>query len=193
MKFNPRSKNEFCILSEQKVQFYQILPAFQFLDGNEAQAMNDGDSDAGGQNFIDAWRFEIEEFDAVDVPVSDDNDARVSFTSLTWDAQNRILLCTNQRKLFHVTSRSPHIGKTLDLNSIPVCTVTTPKHFIVSEMSGQINWFKIEHPFDNAKPEEKFITIYDDIDKQYNFKAKLAEITEEAESPASYMVYTKSH
>ena len=28
VKFNPRSKNEFCIISEQKVQFYKIIPAF---------------------------------------------------------------------------------------------------------------------------------------------------------------------
>ena len=28
VKFNPRSKNEFAILSGQKLQFYNILPAF---------------------------------------------------------------------------------------------------------------------------------------------------------------------
>ena len=63
----------------------------------------------------------------------------------------------------------------------------------MSETSGMINWFRIEHPFENAKPEEKFITIFDDVDKQYNFKNKLAEEAEEAESPANYMMYTKSH
>ena len=35
VKFNPRSKNEFCILSAQKIQFYTILPAFQFIDEND--------------------------------------------------------------------------------------------------------------------------------------------------------------
>lgn len=30
IKFNPRSKNEFAILSTHKVQFYTILPAFQY-------------------------------------------------------------------------------------------------------------------------------------------------------------------
>ena len=56
-----------------------------------------------------------------------------------------------------------------------------------------INWFRIEHPFENAKPEEKFITIFHDIEKTYNFKSKLAEHAEEAEHPASFMLYTKSH
>ena len=115
IKFNPRSKNEFAILSGQKLQFYNILPAFQFLDGQEGAAANEGESDGGGQNFIDAWRFDVKEFDAVDVPVAEGSDARVVFTSITWDSQNRVLLCTNQHKLFHVDSKNPHIGKALDL------------------------------------------------------------------------------
>ena len=69
----------------------------------------------------------------------------------------------------------------------------TPKHIIVSDESGMINWYRIEHPFENAKPEEKFITIFDDIDKQYNFKNKLAEEAEEADTPANFMIYNKSH
>jgi len=164
VNFNPRSKNEFCILSEQKVQFYTILPAFQFLDGEDAD--NQGaDSDGDGTNFIDAWRYEVEEFDAMDVPVVEGNDARVSFTALTWDSQNRIMLSTNQKKLFHVCSKNPHIGKTLDLQSVPLSTIMTPKHIIVSESNGMVNWFRIEHPFENAKPEDRNITIFDDIDK----------------------------
>ena len=84
VKFNPRSKNEFCILSEQKVQFYQILPAFQFLDGKDTSAI--AESEDGGSNFIDAWRYEIEEFDAMDVPTAEGDHAIVKFTSLTWDS-----------------------------------------------------------------------------------------------------------
>ena len=129
----------------------------------------------------------------MDVPTAEGDHASVNFTSLTWDSQSRILLSTNQNKLFHVCSKNPHIGKTLDLKSTPLCSIMTPKHIIVSETSGMINWFRIEHPFENAKPEEKFITIFDDVDKQYNFKNKLAEEAEEAESPANYMMYTKSH
>ena len=96
----------------------------------------------------------------------------------------------NQKKLFQVTSKNPHIGKTLDLQSIPLSSLMTPKHIIVSETNGMINWYRIEQPFENLKPEEKSIKIFDDIDKQYNFKAQLPE---EAESPANYMIYTKSH
>ena len=86
VKFNPRSKNEFCILSEQKVEFYHILPAFQFLDGPEGAAIQEADSEGGGQNFIDAWRFDVHEFDSMDVPVGESNDANVTFNSLTWDS-----------------------------------------------------------------------------------------------------------
>ena len=126
----------------------------------------------------------------MDVPVVEGNDARVSFTALTWDSQNRVMLCTNQKKLFHVNSKNPHIGKTLDLQSVPLSSVMTPKHVIISESNGMINWFRIDPPIEGGKPEDAFIKIFDDIDKQYNFKAQLPE---EAESPANYMLYTKSH
>ena len=66
----------------------------------------------------------------------------------------------------------------------------TPNHIIVSETNGMINWYRIEHPFENAKPEEKYITIFDEVDKEYNFKAQLPQDTT---SPANFMTYTKSH
>lgn len=126
------------------------------------------------------------------MPVVEGQDASVHFTALTWDSFNRVLLCTNQKKLFHVTTTNPHIGYTLDLQSVPLSSVMTPKHILVSESNGMINWYRIEQPYDNPnlKPEEKFLKIFDDIDKQYNFKEQLPE---EAESPASFMTYTKSH
>ena len=73
------------------------------------------------------------------------------------------MLCTNQKKLFQVCSKNPHIGRTLDLESVPLSVVFTPRHLIVSEESGLINWFNIEHPYENAKPEDKYITIKDGI------------------------------
>lgn len=73
---------------------------------------------------------------------------------------------------------------------MPLSTVMTPNHIIVSEVNGMINWYRVEHPFENAKPEEKFITVFDDVDKEYNFKAQLPE---DASCPANFMVYTKSH
>ena len=75
------------------------------------------------------------------------------------------MLSTNQKKLFQVTSVNPHIGKTLDLQSVPLSSIMTPKHIIVSETNGMINWYRIDQPFENLKPEEKSITINDDIDK----------------------------
>ena len=51
----------------------------------------------------------------MDVPVVEGQDASVIFTGLTWDSYNRVMLSTNQKKLFQVTSKNPHIGKTLDL------------------------------------------------------------------------------
>jgi len=89
-----------------------------------------------------------------------------------------------------VCSKNPHIGKTLSLHSTPLASVMTPKHLIVSEENGMINWYRIEHPFDNAKPEDKFITIMDEVDKEYNFREALPP---DSESPAHYMIYSKSH
>ena len=122
------------------------------------------------------------------MPVAEGSDARVVFTSITWDSQNRVLLCTNQHKLFHVDSKNPHIGKALDLQSTPLCSVLTPKHLIVSEASGMINWFRVEQPFENAKPEDKYITIFDEIDKQYDFRGQ-----PDVDGPAHFIVYTSSH
>ena len=152
VKFNPRSKNEFAILSSHKVQFYTILPAFQYL--GEEGGYNEGESDGGQNNFIDAWRFEVEEFDAMDVPVVDGNDARVEFTNMTWDIQNRVFLCTNQKKLFHVTSKNPHIGDEVALSAEPLSVVMTPRHILVSQANGIINWIKVELPNEYAKPED---------------------------------------
>jgi len=173
------------------VQFYTILPAFQYRDGTEGN-FNEDQSEGGHNNFIDAWRMDIQEFDANDVPTDDNDggDAHVIFNSMNWDSHNRILLCTNQKKLFHVCSKNPHIGKALNLDSEPLSTVMTPKHLIVSEANGMIHWYRIEHPFENAKPEDKFITIFDEIDKEYNF---LEQLPESAAAPASHMHYTKSH
>ena len=53
-----------------------------------------------------------------------------------------------------------------------------------------INWIKIEHPYENAKPEDAMITIEKDIDKEYNFSERLPEDTA---SPANFMRYSKSH
>ena len=53
-----------------------------------------------------------------------------------------------------------------------------------------INWIKIEPPYEGAKPEENFITIEDETDKEYNFSEKLSQ---ERTIPADFMVYSKSH
>ena len=74
VSFNPRSKDEFCILTSQKAQFYKILPAFRFIDENERED-RDGESYGGdGENFIDAWRYKVEEFDTGSVPTADGDD-----------------------------------------------------------------------------------------------------------------------
>jgi hypothetical protein len=89
-----------------------------------------------------------------------------------------------------VTSKNPHIGKTLFLSSEPLSTVLTPKHLIVSEANGMIHWYRIEPPLLGAKQEDNFITIFDEVDKEYNFKEQLPD---GAVEPAAHMHYTKSH
>ena len=51
-----------------------------------------------------------------------------------------------------------------------------------------INWFRVEQPFENAKPEDKYITIFDEIDKQYDFRGQ-----PDVDGPAHFIVYTSSH
>ena len=74
-----------------------------------------------------------------------------------------------------MTCKNPRIGKTVNLISEPLSVVMTPRHILVSQVDGIINWIKIEPPYEGAKPEDCFITIEDDIDKEYNFAEKLPE------------------
>ena len=95
VKFNPRSSKEFFIMSSSTIEFYTLKEAFQFLEEEDRQ---DQESEAGGQNFIDSWRYEINEFNVSDIP--DAKDQPVVFERAKWDSYNRVNLCTNLPKLF---------------------------------------------------------------------------------------------
>ena len=51
-------------------------------------------------NFVDAWRYDIEEFNAADIPDAEDHQGPVVFHRAKWDSYNRVNLCTNLPKIF---------------------------------------------------------------------------------------------
>ena len=96
VRFNPRSNKEFYILSKSQIQFYTLKEAFTISGDNER---NEAESEGEVQNFIDSWRFHVEEFSCADIP--DEGAAGpVVFTRAKWDAYNRVVMCTNLPKIF---------------------------------------------------------------------------------------------
>lgn len=91
--FNPRSSMEFCVLSDTKVYFYALKPAF--MQGE--RAANAAEDDESAFELKESFRFDCTEFAAADVPVTDDQP--VVFSSLKWDMWNRVHLCTNKTQL----------------------------------------------------------------------------------------------
>jgi hypothetical protein len=133
----------------------------------------------------------IQEFNLADLPT--EGERHVSFKTVRWDAYNRVILCTNLNKLFHITSKNPHVGMTLDLEAVPENVLFTPKHMIVSDNAGVISWYKVEPPYENqaGKDVDSFLTIQDKVDKDYIFKDAIPDPASQA--PASFMHYSRSH
>ena len=150
----------------------------------------DQESEGGAQNFIDSWRYDIEDFNAADIPDVEDHQGPVFFHGAKWDSYNRVNLCTNLPRLFQICSKSPRVGESLKLHDVPVETVLTQKHLIVSHADGKLNWFKIEPPYDNEKEADMHLKLFEKIEKEYNFTEKLPEDSPE---PANYIHYSRSH
>lgn len=95
------------------------------------------------------YRYEITEFNASDVTSIDDSE--VVFTSFKWDMWNRVHVCTNQMQLLQVSSHdTPILEQAFEVAGIPLTTVVTQKHMIVSTDDGLITWYRIEPPYENA-------------------------------------------
>ena len=186
VRWNPRNNREFYILSKSKIQFYTLKEAFTFLGDNE---QNENESEAGAHNFIDSWRFVVEEFNSSEIP-DEGGSGPIVFTRAKWDAYNRVQMCTNLPKLFQICSKSPRVGESLDLHDVPVEIANTQKHLIVSHADGKMCWFKIEIPYEDFKPEDFFMKLFPKIEKEYNFGEQLPEDGFEA---ANFMHYSRSH
>lgn len=89
--FNPRNKEQFCILSDAKVYFFTMKAAFKIEDNGQQQAE---DEEPAPIELNEIYRYEITEFSVADVPSQDGNP--VAFTSFKWDMWNRVHICTNQ-------------------------------------------------------------------------------------------------
>lgn len=101
MSFNPKTKNEFCILTASFIHFYRLLPAFQVV---KEQADMENESENGeGYELIDAFRLEQRDFNVANIPIGPDHDLEeVQMTSLKWDPFGRVHLCTNTKKLYQI-------------------------------------------------------------------------------------------
>jgi hypothetical protein len=63
--FNPRNKEQFCILSDTKVYFFTMKAAFKIEDNGQQQAE---DEEPAPIELNEIYRYEITEFSAADVP-----------------------------------------------------------------------------------------------------------------------------
>jgi len=189
VSFNPKNKNMFCIVSDTTIYFYTLKPAFQ-----SGGAMQDQDNEGAMQEeLVDAYRLDVEEFHAADVPIPDEQVDPITFTSLKWDAYNRVHVCTNTMNLYQVTSKAPQIEQTLALNGIPMTTIVTQKHMIVATDEGIMQWYKIEPPYDgmgDKDADQMCLKLLDEIDQEYNFSDQLRE---ENKAPVAFMHYSKSY
>lgn len=144
--FNPRNREQFCILSDTKAYFFTLKPAFT-IDQNAQQEASEEEPAPIQMNEI--FRYEISEFNAADVTSLDGNP--VIFTSFKWDMWNRIHICTNQTQILQVSSHdTPTLEQAFDVSGIPLTTQITQKHLIVSTDDGLITWYRIEQPYENA-------------------------------------------
>ena len=159
---NPKSKDEFAILADQALYFYNLKAAFQQVE------QNNEDEEGPQYDFEDAYRLEMVQFLPDDVPVSDDNppDGPIFFTSFKWDNYNRVHLCSNTEQILQVTSRQPHVEQTLDLQAVPMTTALTQKHLIVATEDGMINWYNVDIPYGDPNSDQ-CLTLKDEIAYEY--------------------------
>lgn len=177
ISFNPKTKNEFCILTASFIYFYKILPAF--IVSASAQDMEDGEATL---SLDDAYRLEVREFSVANIPIGPEHEGNVHMTSLKWDPFGRIHLCTNTPKLYQINPSpretvkrddqqdrkplEPKIEQELTLDSIPMTTLLTQRHMIVSQEDGIISWYKIDFPPHDPTQDVK-ITLESEIEKEY--------------------------
>lgn len=118
--FNPRSQEEFCILSDTKIYFYALKHAF--MQGEIQQASED--EEGSTFDLKESYRFEVTEFAASQVPCQDEQP--VVFSSLKWDMWNRVHVCTNKTQLLQISSKDvPTLEQSHEVGAIPLTTLVT--------------------------------------------------------------------
>jgi len=89
VSFNPRSSQEFCILSDTMIYFYTLKNAFMTGD----KYIGDEDDENRVLELIDSFRLDFVTFSNTDVV--NNLDTPVEFHSLKWDMYSRVHVCTN--------------------------------------------------------------------------------------------------
>jgi hypothetical protein len=117
--FNPRSNNEFCILSDTMIYFYTLKAAFQSGD----KYIGDEDDENRVLELVDSYRLDLATFSNTDVV--NNLDTPVEFHSLKWDMYSRVHVCTNLTQMLQITSINPHVEQAMEIGSIPHTTLMT--------------------------------------------------------------------
>lgn len=130
IKFNPKSKDYFCILSTTKVYFYKITKAYQVSEKNNEKILGE------------SYRISNQEYTH--------ENPEVCFTSFIYDQYDRVHLTTDMPEVLQVNSIEPQCENTLSLTSRATSLLLTPKHMLVALEEGLISWYRIELPVEMA-------------------------------------------
>jgi hypothetical protein len=92
---------------------------------------------------VESYRYDTTEYATSQVPASDD--APVVFQTLKWDMWNSVQVCTNKTQLLVVHAIGmPALTQSVEVNAVPLTTLLTHKHLIVSTDDGLMTWYRIE-------------------------------------------------
>jgi hypothetical protein len=130
IKFNPKSKDHFCILSTSKVYFYKITKAYQVSEKNNEKILGE------------SYRISTSEYTH--------ENHECQFTSFIYDQYDRVHLCTDMPEVLQVNSLDPQCENTLSLTSRATSLLLTPKHLIVALEEGLLSWYRLELPVEMA-------------------------------------------
>lgn len=195
-QFNPRTHEEFAILSDSKIYFYTLKHAF--MKGDPPAQQNEDEQEIF--ELKESFRFDVTEYSAAQVPVHDE--VPVVFSSFKWDMWNRVHLCTNKTKLLQISSRdTPSLEQELDVKAIPLTTLMTLKNIIVSTDDGKLTWYRVEQPYENSDgtvDSSMCIKMLEDqIDQSYDFFEAMSKACNESEVnggyPAAYIKYSRAY
>lgn len=197
--FNPRTHEEFAVMSDSKIYFYRLKHAF--MKGEQQNIQNEDEEGQLIFELKESHRYEIGEFGADQVPNSDEEP--VVFSSFKWDMWNRVHLCTNKTQVLQVTSHdTPVLEQSLEVNNVPLTTLLTQKNMIVSTADGMMTWYRVDQPIEDREgvvDPTMCIHLTDTVEAEYSFKDNKNKVTGDVDDPdtcsdpAAYLKYSRQY